>query len=62
MYVTAETEILIKTEPQCVWNSTSDPYCWTANLDEHLSLKFFNNSNRPAQGVNFHHQSKYFFV
>jgi hypothetical protein len=56
MFITAETEIIINSTPEAVWDYASDPANWTAsNPEEHFGLTYHNSKdNRPATGVEFH--------
>jgi hypothetical protein len=55
MFVTAETEITIRSTAQAAWDYASDPENWTAsNPEEHYGLQYDSPDNRPATGVTFH--------
>jgi hypothetical protein len=55
MYVTATTEIVIKSTPEAVWEYASDPVNWTAsNPEEHFGLEYESRDTRPGTGVLFH--------
>jgi hypothetical protein len=55
MYITAETEIVIRSTPETVWEYASDPVNWTAsNPEEHFGLTYDSRDNRPGTGVQFH--------
>jgi hypothetical protein len=56
MFLTAETEIVINSTPEKIWDYASDPSNWTAsNPEEHFGLVYYNSAdNRPATGVEFH--------
>jgi hypothetical protein len=54
MYNMAETEIIINSTPEVIWDYASDPANWTAsNPEEHFGLTYNSENNRPATGVEF---------
>lgn len=55
MLIKAHTEIVIRNEPDAIWEYAYNPENWTAsNPQEHRGLRFFNSSNRPETGVEFY--------
>jgi len=55
MYIKKNTEIIIQNTPENIWDFAYNPENWTAsNKKEHRGLQFFNESNRPETGVEFH--------
>ena len=54
MYITAETEIIINSTPEAIWDYAADPANWTAsNPEEHFGLTYDSKDQRPATGVEF---------
>jgi hypothetical protein len=55
MLIKEHTQIAIRSEPDAIWEYAYNPENWTAsNPQEHRGLRFFNSSNRPETGVEFH--------
>jgi hypothetical protein len=56
-FITADTEITIRSTAQAAWDYASDPENWTAsNPEEHRGLQYDSADNRPATGVTFHQE------
>jgi len=59
MFVTAETALSARADPNDLWEYAADPANWTAsNPNEHFGLVYFSPENRPAQGVEFHQRER----
>lgn len=55
MLIKKNISIVIRSQPDKVWDFAHDPKKWTAsNKKEHFGLTFNNKKNRPATGVAFH--------
>ena len=55
MLLKKHTEIVIHSTPEKIWEFANNPDNWTAsNPQDHRGLRFFNESNRPETGVEFH--------
>jgi hypothetical protein len=53
MYLTAETEIIIKNTPEVIWRYASDPKNWSAsNPEEHFGLRYIG-GEQPETGLEF---------
>ncbi len=58
-FITARYEIVIKNNPQAIWEYAYNPTTWTAsNADEHLGLVFYNDINRPETGIAFYQKER----
>jgi hypothetical protein len=55
MLITRDTSILIKNNPEAIWDYTSDPVNWSAsNPEEHFGLEIDSVDHRPRTEARFH--------
>jgi hypothetical protein len=55
MLITRDTSILIKNNPEAIWDYTSDPVNWSAsNPEERFGLEIDSVDHRPRTGARFH--------
>lgn len=58
-FIIGRYEIVIKNTPEAIWEYAYNPTTWTAsNADEHLGLKFYNETDRPETGIAFYQKEK----
>ncbi len=54
-FVIAHFEVIIKNDPDVIWEYAYNPQTWTeSNAEEHLGLIFYNDIDRPETGVGFY--------
>ncbi len=55
MLITQNTNIMINSSPEAIWDYASDPANWSAsNPEEHFGLTIYSEDNKPRTGAQFH--------
>lgn len=58
-FITARYELIIKNNPEAIWEYAYNPASWTAsNVGEHLGLVFYNEIDRPETGIAFYQKER----